>query len=68
MPVLVAGLVALLAAAESATAAPPGRTAGIEQCELEAEDEWVCAEHPPEASELECEIDWATNKPAWRCR
>ena len=31
-------------------------------------DEWVCDEHPDEASSLECEIDWASNKPAWRCR
>lgn len=71
VPVVLLAVVALLAAVESATAVPPGRAA--ESCELadplDAEsDEWVCDEHPDEASSLECEIDWASNKPAWRCR
>ena len=71
VPVVLLAVVALLAAVESATAVPPGRAA--ESCELAdpldtESDEWVCDEHPDEASSLECEIDWASNKPAWRCR
>ena len=68
--VVLLAVVALLAAVESATAVPPGRAAGRASSHpLDAEsDEWVCDEHPDEASSLECEIDWASNKPAWRCR